>query len=104
MGWPVREITFEGYGDWTVEARDLSVAETLVLESAMKTKDFSAIVKGLVPAIQSWTILDSNGQVIPVTEEGCRQIPMKVMGQLLVAILKGLNEQALPKATNSSAS
>lgn len=103
-GWPISVVEIEGFPGWEAEVRDLTVAEVEDFEEVIRSPNMANMIRTLLPVVQRWSFTDSSGVGIPLTEEGCRQAPMKVISGLLMAILGKINEQPLPKEMTTSES
>ena len=102
MAWPIKKITIEEYSGWTVDILDLSGTEVEAIEAAYKESDIATVYGIIINVVQSWTLEGRNGDPLPMTVEGLREAPARVIRALTAGVFSMLNEQAFPKAEETT--
>lgn len=100
MAYPTINIEVKGY-DWHIKCYEITERESEELMKAGETNDNDATLAVIASLIIEWDCTDRQGNPLPRTAEGLKNVPKSV----LEAIINGIgNGQATldPKAETSS--
>lgn len=86
--YPTIDITVENYG-WNIKCYEISERESEEIAKASENNDNDGILKVLAGLIIEWNATDRNGNVLPKTADGLKNIPQSVLSAIITGLASG---------------
>lgn len=102
MSWPTTTIEIVDYEGWRATLYDPTLGDMETINDSVNAGDWASVITGLVGVVKDWTFVDREGQPVPITEDGIRQLPMPVILQLQREVNELVRPRPFQEMTSTS--